>query len=714
MTRFFLSVALLVSVLLHAQQPATLTLALRQKMASLPAQASLGLLVQGNPAEIARAAAVCGGAFRYNNGNVCSVVLPVSEIERFSKFPGVRRIDSGPQRLQVLNDTMKVLNRIDLVRAGQAPLPQAYDGTGVIVGIIDSGVDFLHPDLQDSAGETRILKLWDQNATGNAPAPYGYGYEWTKGAIDSGLCTHTDLAYYGHGTGVCGIAAGDGSSVSQRDYSGVAPKSDLIVVALDFVGANSPVAVADAADYIFTQAQLLGRPCVINASVGDYLGSHDGTDLQAQMIDNLLLAQSGRVLVGAVGNAGNLAIHVSYPISADTTFTWFAPAAPQFLVQVWADTNNFNAAQFAVGVTQNTPAFSDRGRTGFTNVAQNLSGISNDTIYNAANQRLGVVMRTASVQGATYLMEFLITADSVTNYYWALNFTGSGNFHCWSFDLANPVPPSSAAYPRVVDYRAPDFTHNVVSSFQCSNHVITVGNYVNRDRWIDYNNATSLDNTVIPGEIMWNSSVGPTRDGRIKPDIAATGANILTCGVLSMLPGLISGAPQIVGQGGFHVVSGGSSASSPVVAGAAALYLQRYPTATHLDVKNALIYCARTDTFTGTNLPDATWGFGKLDAFSTMTNCMLAADDVPSDFSSSLSAFPNPTDDQVVIAMHQPVTSQANFQLTNIVGEVVVEQTILAGENGVTLSLATLPPGVYFGIVRVSGEALQTVRIVVE
>ncbi len=713
MTRFFLSVALLVSVLLHAQQPATLTLALRQKMASLPAQASLGLLVQGNPAEIARAAAVCGGAFRYNNGDVCSVVLPVSEIERFSKFPGVKRIDGGPQRLQVLNDTMKVQNRIDLVHAGQAPLTQAYDGTGVIMGIIDSGVDFLHPDLQDSAGRTRILKLWDQNAMGNAPAPYGYGYEWTKGAIDSGLCTHTDLAYYGHGTGVCGIAAGDGSSVSQRDYSGVAPKSDLIVVALDFNGVNSPVAVADAADYIFAQAQLLGRPCVINASVGDYLGSHDGTDLQAQMIDNLLMAQPRRSLVAAVGNAGNLAIHVSYPIASDTTFTWFAPAAPQFLIQVWADTNNFNAADFAIGVTQNTPVFSDRGRTGFTDVAQNLSGISNDTIYNAANQRLGIVARTASLQGATYLLEFLITADSITNYYWALNFTGSGNFHCWSFDLANPVPPSAAAYPRVVDYRAPDFTHNMVSSFQCSWHVVTVGNYVNRDRWIDYNNATSLDNTVTPGDIMWNSSIGPTRTGMLKPDITATGANILTCGVLSMLPGLISGAPQIVGQGGFHVVSGGSSASSPVVAGTAALFLQANPFASHIDVKNMLLACARQDSFTGFNLPNTTWGVGKLDAFSTVYGCLFASTDLQTD-SSSLSAFPNPADDVVIISLNETTSSPTNFQLTNILGEVVVEQPILAGENRVTLSVAALPPGVYFGIVRVSGKALQTVRIVVD
>ncbi|MCP2937718.1 S8 family serine peptidase, partial [Salmonella enterica subsp. enterica serovar Typhimurium] len=79
---------------------------------------------------------------------------------------------------------------------------------GVVVGIIDSGTDFTHPDLKDAAGNTRIKFLWDMNkpVAVNTPTPFGYGQEWDHQAIDAGQCTHDDLAHYGHGTASSGIA----------------------------------------------------------------------------------------------------------------------------------------------------------------------------------------------------------------------------------------------------------------------------------------------------------------------------------------------------------------------------------------------------------------------------------------------------------------------------------------------------------------------------
>ena len=481
---------------------------------------------------------------------------------------------------------------------------------------------------------------------------------------------------------------------------------------LDFNGANSPTAVDDAAAYIYSRAQALGRPCVINASVGDYGGSHDGQDLQAMMIDTLLDIPS-RSFVCAAGNAGNLPIHLSYSLSSDTNMTFFSYSGSNIYIQLWADTNNFNGANFAIGCTQDG-IFADRGRTIFSNIQNNLNIYSTDTIKNAANQRMAIVTKLASVEGSAYSMEFLIQPDSATGYDYSLLNTGSGLFHCWSFDMyGNPLPPAST-YPKIIYYKSPDTTYTLCSSFQCSNRTITVGNYVNRAVWQNVNGAWFTDTTVTAEDIMWNSSIGPTRDGRNKPDITAPGANDLSCGVLSMLPAIIAGAPDDVGIGGFHVVSGGTSAASPVVSGCADLYLQQFPTATWQDVKNAVIYCASTDNFTGTNLPDYKWGYGKVDAFSMMTNCSLATNDPQIPTEPGLKLFPNPVGSGQSFELHFNTTKeQTQLEIYSVSGQLLFSQQVQQGQTTVTVPGDLLAAGLY--IVKMNSEnSSHTEKLVVE
>ena len=102
----------------------------------------------------------------------------------------------------------------------------------------------------------------------------------------------------------------------------------------------------------------------------------------------------------------------------------------------------------------------------------------------------------------------------------------------------------------------------MVSGFQCSNEVVTVANYNNLRYHYDVNNVLQ-DNGIIAGEINGGSSLGPTRDGRQKPDIAATGQMVFSTIPLSMLPNLIANAPHVVAQGSLHVRGGGTSAASP-------------------------------------------------------------------------------------------------------------------------------------------------------
>lgn len=715
---FALLLSSTIIVTANAQAPGKTTLTLQRQAKTYAEQGKkLRLLVQGDAAAIDKAAKTHGGRLVYSHGNIASVELPAQELNAFVAEKAISRVEGGPRHLQPLNDTMKIVNNITPVRNGQSPLPQGYDGSGVILGFIDSGIDFTHPDFLDSANKTRVLYIWDQRATTGppGPAPYNYGVEWTKTKIDSGLCTHDDLAFWGHGTGVVGIGAGDGSSTNTRDFSGAAPKADIIMVALDFNGQNSPTAVADAADYIFAKAAALGRPCVINASVGDYYGSHDGQDLQAQMIDNLLTAQSGRSLVGAVGNAGNEKIHLSYTLSSDTNFSWFVPN-PNYAIyiQLWADTNNFNAAKMAIGMTQTSPVYSDRGRSNFTTIAQNLSGMNTDTIRNSSGQQLALVQRQSSIQGSAYSMEFLVFPDSLTDYNISLETTGGGLFHLWSFDTYTGSLPSASAYPRITYIKEPDTISTVVSGFQCSDKVITVGNFVTRRFYPNYNNTYTEDTTVTAGAIMWNSSVGPTRDGRIRPDITATGANIMTCGVLSMLPAIIASAPQVVAPGGFHVCFGGSSASSPAVAGIVALYLQRYPNATWSDIKNAITMCSRTDAFTGTNLPDNTWGHGKVDAFNAIVGCPMTShsEQLPVN---TFSVYPNPADESMTFAFSNamiPAGASAEIRLANLVGQTLRSTAVNTSQQEITLQRGSLASGVYLCSLVVEGRTVAVQKIV--
>lgn len=696
-----------------AQEQWKIPLSLYAKASQMKASDPIGILVEGSPIAVANAAKAHGGFLRYNQGTVCSVQILAGELVAFSKEPGIIRIGNATHT-QVLNDTMKIQSNVYPARNGMAPLTQGYSGDDVILGLIDSGVDFNHPDFKDSLGNTRILKIWDQrDGNGPGPMPWNYGTEWDSSQINSGACTHNDLAFYGHGTGVTGLAAGDGSSVTAVDYSGVAPKADIIMVALDFSGFNSPVAVADAAAYIYQMAMAMGRPCVINASVGDYLGSHDGQDLQALMIDSLLMAANSRSFVCAIGNAGGEKIHVSYPLTlVDTNFTWFVTQSGDIYIQTWADTNNFNSAKFAIGCTKDG-SFIDKGRTAYSDFQSNNSVVVVDSIVNANGQRIALVLRTGSIQGSACSMEFLITPDSAAGYNYSLQMTGTGLFHCWSFDMYSDPLPNALQYPKILFYKSPDTTHTVCSSFQCSDHTICVGNYTNRASWMSYTGTRTYDPTVVAGDIMFNSSVGPTRDGRIRPDITAPGANTISCGVISALPAIIASGPQYVGVGGFHVAGGGSSASSPVVAGSVALYLERFPNANHMQIKNAVTSCAHTDGFTGTTLPDNTWGYGKVDAFSMLTNCSLSIDE-NSGSENALQLFPNPVDGSASFQLQfAALENESLMEIYSVNGQLLFSKQLQKGETSVIIPGGLMKPGMF--LVRMSGENFSKAqKLVVE
>jgi hypothetical protein len=622
---------------------------------------TIRVLIKGNIPNLISRQRELGIEVSYHYGDLATVQSSLQNLIHLASLPEVSRVELPSNRkLRPLNDTMRVRNNINPVNSGAFPLTSALQGQGVVIGMIDSGHDYRHPDFIDpQTGKSRIMYIWDQmdTSSGNQPASFGYGREWDSTSFNNQTCTHTDVYYWGHGTHTAGIAGANGGSSGK--FAGVAPKADFISVAIDF-NSYGPV-ISDAVNYIFSKSAAMGRPCVINASVGDYYGSHDGRDLQSQIIDAMLQTQ-GRLLVGAAGNSASYKYHVGYSVIADTSFTWISNGNSSLNFQIYADVNDFNSVNFSVGA--NAPNFSDCGNIGFKNSAYSLGLLRKDTLFHNGN-KIGVVQMVADTSLGLYTLDVTCFMDSM-NYLWRFETFGAGRIDSWNFDYKGNNLPSVAQFPSMYYYKAPDSLMTIVSGFQCLDKVITVGNYINMTSWYDVNNNLQ----TIPytaGQISGTSSQGPTRDGRMKPDITASGDQILSTGVLSLLPSMITNNPSNVSTDSLHVMGGGTSSSSPVVAGMGALFLEMNPSVNSDFFKNAITQCVLQDNFTGTSLPNTVWGYGKLDGFAAIT-CYLLNTDF-SDSEKEVKIFPNPVTDYLLFDNVNPTHSFV--EIFNVQGKMV-------------------------------------------
>jgi hypothetical protein len=530
-----------------------------------------------------------------------------------------------------LMDSVRLSRFVDPVHAGTNGLSHSYTGEGVVMGYVDEAIDFRHPDFKDAEGKTRIMRIWDQtvNTAGHIFSHYGYGRLWDSTSINNLTCTQ--LSPQDHGTNCAGIGSGNG--LANGKNKGIAPDSKIVMVSTNINAANWVLTVADACDYIFKYADSLGLPAVINISMGaSYWGSHDANDPGSVMMEKLLDEKPGRIIVAAAGNSGAKGkYHVRGNVNSDTTFVWFDNdnINPKTNVNrntiefdLWADTSDSHF-DFAFGADTPSPSYKFRGRTKFRNTYSSLNTLILDTIWNGTNRIATIQMWIELVDSAFHLQVYFDKIDS-TNYKYRFMTKGSGSYDLWSgtFVNANTIVsniPSVEVMPSIVNYQMPDSFQTIVSSFQCSEKVITVGNIRNRSQYINNKGVLSNMTPNSPGNISPNSSSGPTRLGVQKPDISAEGDGILTAWTLAHLTD-----NSMMALGGWHARVMGTSSSSPVVAGIAALYLQKCPKATYLDFKKDLIATATTNSFTGTT-PNYKYGYGQ----PHVLNLLLGAKNIP-------------------------------------------------------------------------------------
>lgn len=530
---------------------------------------------------------------------------------------------------QALNDTTLMKHKVDLVHQGAGGLQLPFTGKDVIVGFVDQGIDYTHPDFIAPNGQSRVLYYWDHTSPFDpirTPLPYGYGQVWNNQEIQNGICTSSEEST-AHGTSVAGVATSNG--LANGKQKGMAPEANIIMIETNFSLPNWTLTVADACDFIFKKADSLGVPAVVNLSVGSYLGSHDGDDPASELMESLLDEKPGRIIVCAAGNAGSWGkYHVRDYVTSDTSFFWIQPnptsqlGANTVYADVWTDLSDATWS-YAFGANKSSGNYSERATTNFRFVTSNLTTTIYDTLWRNGNRIATIEIYPEQIGNNVHLEIYFSQVDS-TNYIYSFKTKGSGMYDAWTgsatIGLNNIVQtlPTPQVYPRIIHYNLPDSLQTVVSSWNCSEKVISVGNILNRLNHIDKNgnvyNVAPTYNAVV-GQLSPNSSKGPSRKGIVKPDVSACGDVSLSAG-----PNWILNTPLYytsVDIDGLHVRNGGTSMASPVIAGIAALYLEKCSKGTYQTFKDDLLQTSTSDVFTGTT-PNNAYGYGKADALALL------------------------------------------------------------------------------------------------
>ena len=426
-------------------------------------------------------------------------------------------------------------------------------GKGVIVAILDWGCDFAHPNFRYRDGSTRLLALWDQSTGSSGLNKYGYGQIYTRDDLNRALAAekpYESLGYHPaksdpfgngtHGTAVMDIAAGNG--LAGNSPVGIAPEADLIFVHLDagkgtsglLANLGDSVRLLEALDFVVETAG--EQPWVANLSLGRTGGEHTGRSLVEQGMDELLSAAPGRSIVQSTGNYYQAKTHASDRLlpNRQRSLSWLVspsdvtpneleiwyPGSDRFLVKLRPPHNRLEF-EAALG----------------SKVAIKIDGHEVGRLYhrerdpNNHDNHIDIFLDRDAPAG---LWEVILVGEDVVD----------GRFHAW---IERDFGRSSNQSRFDLTDAVPSYTTNTICN---GRRTIAVGAY----------DQHSLDLRVAPF-----SSSGPTRDGRLKPDILAPGVRIVAA--RSTPHGAI---PRIATP----TIKSGTSFAAPQVTGAIALLFE--------------------------------------------------------------------------------------------------------------------------------------------
>jgi subtilisin family serine protease len=583
---------------------------------------------------------VRGGTSREIRGRV---VLPAGvrarDVGLRELVPGLARLSGSPANIVAFAEahpdlpievTPPLHTLLDsasaFVFANQA-IEHGLDGSGALVGVADTGLDVTHPDFLDAQGHTRVAWLLDLSSPprgvhaaleqkfGITPSSGGSvlaGAVWSAADIDaaiaSGATSTLPRDEVGHGTLVTACAAGNGLA-GKSVYRGIAPGATILLARI--TGAGTTAIDTDdvllAVGFLFDRATALGKPVVVNLSLGSDFGPHDGTMKWEQALASFVGPDHpGRAIVAAAGNSGSIVpgegplVHQNVFVAEGATTRVPIPtvASQDGGVQVWVAMHS--GASLRVGLDgpdgrwiAPVNAANSAGKTtsGYQAAVYNGSEPANSPVPTQSHG--AVVAWQGSWPGGTY----------------AVTLTGSGAADLYVEGTGDASSPDGLSLGFAEGVR--ESTINLPATVPS---IIGVGCTINKKSWTDLDGRehplvvplldpaggtpepAGLSRGAADGEPCWFSSAGPTLTGFAKPDIMAPGAAIV--GALSRqavppAPASIFTDPECRTtncqvKDSLHGVSAGTSFSSPIVAGTVAVMLQHDPTLTQDTILAAL------------------------------------------------------------------------------------------------------------------------------
>lgn len=629
-----------------------------------------------------------GGTVQTTAGNICTAVLPLSAITALSQEPEVISISAAIEVRPTL-DAARFASNNTLVNSGQSPLLKGYTGKGVVLGVIDTGIDFTHPNFYSDASLSsyRVKYVWNQNAkegSGTPPQSYNYGAEYTTQSDI--LAAGTDNPQEDHGTHTSGIAGGSGYNTI---YKGMAPGTDLYLVGTNM----SNTGIMNGLSYIIDKSKQAGKPCVINLSLGSQVGPHDGTS-----DFDLMLAEKvgpGVIVVGAAGNEGGQPIHVRANGPAQLSTVAVPSGSGYFLSDIWGNVN------------QNYQV-----RVGIYNKSTGALIKQTPWVDASSTPTNGYTSYTIPSTQSTYLVQFGFTLDPNNNKYNVLTAI-QGQPFVQSESIVISINPLNNKF---VDMWATDATYsnalNGVADLVPGNtdytvgevggvakDIITVGAYVSKDKWTAMDGKQYYYRNMFLNDIAGFSSKGPTADGRIKPDIAAPGSAVVSSvnhfsSQYSSTTALSVAMSTVNSTNYYWGVMQGTSMASPVVAGSMALWLEADPTLTPQRVKDIFTTTAKQNSLSRGTYPNNNWGNGALDSYAGIVKVLNTVDVPVAEADKSILVYPNPIVDNCNIQVSAN-NKIIRVDLKDISGRNVFARVFSGGNNQESMSLASLPRGIY-------------------